>query len=372
MPEFIKSYMCHNLLAFAFLAAGAYLLLRASRQQYWASAWRQIRVNKLAMISLFIIVCYGLIGILDSIAWRDRVLDADGKQTYDKEGETIYEPVGFSLLDRLFTKLRTNIETTYSAPLATHQYTKESIEMPDGGTVRDYPKLKYPRRHLLGTDKVGDDILFQALKGVRTALIIGGLTTFIAIPFAILFGTVAGFFGGWVDDVIQYIYSTLASIPSILLIVSFMLLFERGLFQLCIIMGITSWTGLCRLLRAETLKLKELDYIEAAEAFGVSRFKILLRHIIPNLMHIILITFILRFSTLVMFEAVLSYIGVGVEPGTGSWGNMINAARFELGREPMVWWNLLASFVFMFGLVLPVNIFGDAARDALDPRLRTR
>lgn len=372
MTEFIKSDVCRNLLVFALLAAGAYLLLRASRQQYWAGAWRQIRANKLAMISLFIIVCYGLIGILDSIAWRDRVLDSDGNQTYDKEKRAIYEPVGLSLLDRLFTGLRTNTEKTYSAPLATHQYTKESIEMPDGSTLRDYPKLKYPGRHLLGTDKVGSDILFQALKGVRTALIIGGLITLIAIPFAILFGTVAGFFGGWVDDVITYIYSTIASIPGILLIVSFMLLFGRGLLQLCIIMGITSWTGLCRLLRAETLKLRELDYIEAAEAVGVSRTKILIRHIVPNLMHIVLISFILRFSGLVMFEAVLSYIGVGVGPETGSWGNMINAARFELGREPMVWWNLLASFVFMFGLVLPVNIFGDAARDALDPRLRTR
>jgi peptide/nickel transport system permease protein len=372
MAEFIKSYTCHNLLAFAFLAAGAYLLLRASRQQYWVSAWRQLRANKLAMISLFIIVCYGIIGTLDSIGWRDWVLGADGRQTYDKEGEAIYEPVGFSLLDRLFTRLKDNIETTYSAPLATHQYTKEAIEMPDGGTVRGYPKLKYPRQHLLGTGRVGGDILFKALKGVRTALIIGGLTTLIAIPFAILFGAVAGFFGGWVDDVIVYIYSTLASIPGILLIVAFILLFERGLFQLCIIMGITSWTGLCRLLRAETLKLRELDYVEAAEAVGVSRAKILLRHIIPNLMHIVLISFILRFSGLVMSEAVLSYIGVGVGPETGSWGNMINAARFEFGREPMVWWNLLASFIFMFGLVLPVNIFGDAARDALDPRLRTR
>jgi peptide/nickel transport system permease protein len=225
--------------------------------------------------------------------------------------------------------------------------------------------------HLLGTDKVGDDVFYRALKGVRTGLIIGGFTTLIAIPFAIFFGVIAGYFGGRVDDVVQYLYSTLASIPDILLIAAFMLLFGRGLFNLCLIMGITSWTGLCRLLRGETLKLRELEYVQAAEAFGVSRAKIILRHIVPNVMHIVLISFILRFSGLVLAEALLSYLQIGVDPTTGSWGNMINTARLELAREPVVWWNLAAAFVFMFGLVLPANLFGDAVRDALDPRLRT-
>jgi peptide/nickel transport system permease protein len=300
------------------------------------------------------------------------VYTAEGEKAYDSDDNPIYEPTGKSLLDRAFKTLKENTETTYSSPFASHQFTKESVEKPDGTTAREYPPLNHPRRHPLGTDKAGGDILFRALKGVRTALIIGGLTTLIAIPFAILFGVVAGYFGGWVDDVIQYIYTTVSSIPGILLIVAFLLLFGRGLFQICIILGITGWTGLCRLLRAETLKLRELDYVQAAQAFGVSTPMILLRHIVPNLMHIVLISFILRFSGLVMAEAILSYVGVGVGPETGSWGNMIVEARFELGREPIVWWNLLASFMFMFGLVLPVNLFGDAARDALDPRLRTR
>ena len=336
------------------------------------SAWRQIRVNKLAMISLAIIICYGVIGLMDSIGWCDRVYEEDGSPACDTQGNRIYEPTGKTILDRAFTFLRERTEKTYSSPLAASQFTKETVENPDGTTTRGYPPLKHPRTHLFGTDKAGGDILFRAMKGVRTALIIGGLTTLIAIPFAILFGVVAGFFGGWVDDVIQYIYTTLSSIPGILLIVAFMLLFGQGLVQICIILGITGWTGLCRLLRAETLKLRELDYVQAAEAFGVSTPMVLLRHIVPNLMHIVLISFILRFSGLVMSEAILSYIGVGVGPETGSWGNMIVEARFELGREPVVWWNLLASFIFMFGLVLPVNLFGDAARDALDPRLRTR
>jgi peptide/nickel transport system permease protein len=241
-----------------------------------------------------------------------------------------------------------------------------------------------PHYHIFGTDKVGGDVFYRSIKSIRTGLVIGSVTTLIVIPFAIFFGVIAGYFGGIVDDIIQYIYSTLASIPSVLLIVSFMLLVEVGeevldiawradrrLLSLCIIMGVTSWTGLCRLIRGETLKLRELEYVQAALSFGVNRLRILSRHIVPNLMHIVLISFILRFSGLVLAEAVLAYIGIGVDPSMESWGNMINTARLELAREPVVWWNLVAAFFFMFGLVLPANLFGDALRDALDPRLKT-
>ena len=135
-------------------------------------------------------------------------------------------------------------------------------------------------------------------------------------------------------------------------------------------MGITSWTGLCRLIRAEVLKLREIEYIQAADAFGVARATIMFRHLVPNVLHIVLISVILRFSGLVLAEAVLAYVGIGVDPSMQSWGNMINQARLELAREPCVV-EPLAAFIFMLGLVLPANVFGDAVRDALD-RLRIR
>lgn len=238
--------------------------------------------------------------------------------------------------------------------------------------------------HFLGTDQVGRDVLFRAIKGCRVGLIVGTLTTLIATPVAILFGIMAGYFGGRVDDLIQYIYTTLSSIPGILLIAAAMLIVTTKIQQmhtvyasdirlawLCAVLGIGSWTGLCRLIRGETLKVRENEYIQASEAFGVGHLKIMFRHILPNVMHIVLISVILRFSGLVLAEAVLAYVGIGVDPSMESWGNMINAARLEISRDPIVWWNLLAAFVFMFGLVLPANIFGDAVRDALDPRLRT-
>ena len=366
-----RSGAYRNLLLIVMIAAAILLIRYASRQEYWRNAARQVRRRRLAMISFAVLSVYILIGLLDSIRWGDPVLNPDRKVVRNEAGGLIYSPRRLSLLDRVCTPLREKAEKTYSAPLASHLYTKSTIQQRDGRVTREYPPLRHPRSHLFGTDKVGTDVFYRALKGIRTALIIGGFTTLTAIPFALCFGVVAGYFGGRVDDVVQYIYSTLASIPSILLIVAFMLLFGHGLFNLCLILGISSWTGLCRLLRGETLKLRELEYIQAAEAFGVSRPQIILKHIIPNVMHIVLISAILRFSGLVFFEALLTYLQIGVDPTTGSWGNMINTARLELARDPVVWWNLIAAFLFMFGLVLPANLFGDAVRDALDPRLRT-
>jgi peptide/nickel transport system permease protein len=241
---------------------------------------------------------------------------------------------------------------------------------------------------VLGTDKVGQDVLYHSLKSIRTGLLIGTLTTLITLPFALLFGIMAGYFKGWVDDAIQYVYTTLSSIPGVLLIVAFVLTMQVfienhpawfptteqradvRLLALCFILGITSWTSLCRLLRGEALKLRELDYIQAAHAFAVSDWRIMQRHLLPNVMHIVLIAMVLDFSGLVLAEAVLSYVGVGVDPTTISFGTMINSARLEMARDPMVWWSLASAFCFMLVMVLSANLFADAVRDAFDPRVR--
>ena len=145
---------------------------------------------------------------------------------------------------------------------------------------------------------------------------------------------------------------------------------DLRLLVLCAILGFTGWTGLARLLRGEALKLRELEYIQAAHAFGVRHTHVIARHILPNVMHIVLISLVMDFSGLVLAEAVLSYVGVGVDPSMISFGTMINAARLEMSREPVVWWTLAAAFVFMFVLVLSANLFADAVRDAFDPRVR--
>ncbi len=430
-------------LFFLLLAAAVASGIWASRVEHLRLSWRKVGQSKVGMAAATLLLAFVAVALLDSLHYRER-LPGD-KETYAVEVR--------SALDALLTGLRTRTEKTYSAPLATHSFAKETLD----GEGRDFPRLKHggahlgsdlaahetdivrkavqglgigmavwlafwlagaPLRraaphlawsaafatllllclaagtvaalaqgyHVLGTDKVGQDVLYLTLKSIRTGLLIGTLTTLIMLPAAVFLGLLAGYAGGWIDDVIQYLYTTLNSIPGVLLIAAAVLMMqvvidthpewfataaERAdarLLALCAILGITSWTGLCRLLRGETLKLRELEYVQAAQALGVSGLRILARHILPNVMHIVMIAIVMDFSGLVLAEAVLSYVGIGVDPNTISFGTMINTARMELAREPMVWWSLAAAFVFMFVLVLAANLFADVVRDAFDPR----
>jgi len=305
---------------------------------YLADAASRLAKRKLAMVCLVILALYFLIGLMDFIpAGSELKGQVEVKRT---------------LLDRL----------AHRGPV---------IEK-DADTGREAPK-PYVRPSLnrpLGTDIHGEDVLWKTLKACRTALTIGILTTIIAIPLAVLFGMLAGYFGGIIDDIVQYVYQTLACIPGLLLLIVLMMVMERGVIQLCIALGVTSWVGLCRLVRAEVLKHRESDYVQAARALGAGHFRIMFLHILPNIGHLVVISFTLRFGGLILSETFLSYIGVGVKEDTYSWGQMIRQARLELVREPMVWWNLVGATVAIFFIVLASNIFGDALRDALDPKLR--
>ena len=443
-------------LLFVLIAAIVALTVWARRQDAMRAAWSRVARDGMAMAAATVLAVFVLVGLLDSLHYRARLEAQPGAATR-------YAVEVNSVLDALLSDLRQRAEKTYSAPLATHLYSKEALE---NSMQREFPRLKHGGAHLgadlanhevdiavrvsrgiagglalwlllvavvrrqngldlkavlkvgvdgtamgpvlltllavfvllgaaislaggyhvFGTDKVGQDVLYLSLKAIRTGLLIGTLTTLVMLPVAVLLGILAGYVGGWVDDVIQYLYTTLSSIPGVLLIAAAVLMMqvvidthpdwfatsaERAdarLLALCLILGMTSWTGVARLLRGETLKLRELEFVQAAQAFGVGRFAIMRRHILPNLMHIVLIALVMDFSGLVLAEAVLSYVGVGVDPSTISFGTMINTARMELAREPMVWWSLLAAFGFMFVLVLAANLFADAVRDAFDPR----
>jgi peptide/nickel transport system permease protein len=464
MPVVLWTDAVVYLLLAAFIGVGVY----TSRKEDLRGSWRQIRHRSAPMIALVVLLVYVGIGLADSVHFKLKLPAQPGAQAQ-------YAPEVLSLFDLLAERLRRNTERTYSAPLATHAYSMETVETGDGRQERVFPRLAHggghlknpatdrPRDivlttirgaaagglgallinavivyvlsrrhakswremagkivrgetdtawrgilgaislvmilsfiaiplglkyHLLGTDKVGQDVFYLSLKGIRTGLIIGILTILFTLPFAVFFGIAAGYFGGWIDDLIQYLYTTLSSVPGVLLIAASVLILQVymdqhaeaftsvsqradiRLFFLCLILGMTNWIGLCRLLRGETLKLREMEYVQAAIALGSRPRRIIFRHLLPNVMHIILISMVLDFSGLVLAEAVLSYVGVGVDPAMISWGNMINGARLEMAREPIVWWSLLSAFFFMFGLVLPANIFSDAVRDAFDPRIR--
>ncbi len=432
--------------ALVFLLMGACIVatVYVRKREHLLLPWRRVARSNVAMVSLLLLSLFLAVGLLDTLHFRMALPQTNG-------GEKVYSPEVLSVFDTLVEPLRTQTEKTYSAPFALYLYARESMNDAQGSVVRAYPRLQFGGAHLadasqraadvakravagmlagalvglllawslrqhlqqravqvtlvalaafigalvglaaayhvLGTDKVGQDVLYLSLKSIRTGLIIGTLTTLVTLPLALFLGVAAGYFRGWVDDVIQYVYTVLSSIPSVLLIAAAVLIMQvtidtnpewfdtsaaradLRLVALCLILGLTSWTGLCRLLRGETLKLREMEYIQAAQAFGVSSMRILSRHIMPNVMHIILIALVMDFSALVLAEAVLSYVGVGVDPSMISFGTMINGARLEMGREPMVWWALAAAFVFMLVLVLAANLFADAVRDAFDPRL---
>ena len=433
--------------------------------------WRTVLHDPVAMSAAVVLTFFLGVALLDSLHFRSLLPPAAGAAA---DAPAAYSTRTLSVLDWLLETPREAREKSYSMPLATRGFEKESIII-DGKSVRDYPRLQFggahlkdpdaewasdvakrsaqglaggavgvgvlwllvawlrvagsrgsvtaslraiwhrntvtpwrsmlvtasllllcagwvaalwPFYHVFGTDQTGNDVLYQALKSIRTAVVIGSLATLATLPFAIVFGILAGYYKGRVDDVIQYLYTMLSSIPSVLLIAAFVLMiqvfvdknpqmFETALqradirlFLLATILGLTGWASLARLLRAETLKLSELDYVQAARAFGVSNLDIMRRHILPNVTHVVLIVAVLDFSGLVLYEAVLSYVGVGVDPTTNSFGTMINSARTEMSRNPTVWWTLAAALAFMVALVLSMQFFASAVNEAFDPRAR--
>jgi peptide/nickel transport system permease protein len=440
---------------------------RVSRQAHLRATWQRVLRDPVAASAGVVMALFLLVTLADSVHLRRALPSADG-------GPVAYDTRTLSLLDLLLRRQIEMREVSYSVPLGTHGFSKESVVGPSGEVGRDHPRLAHggahlsdpatqwagdvarrtaaglagglalaallvaltatwlarehggwrraladlaadrtayplramlatlavvlllagpvvalmPHYHVFGTDRTGNDVLVLALKSVRTAFVIGALSTLATLPFALLLGVLAGYYKGWVDELIQYLYTTLSSVPNVLLIAACVLMvqvffdknpeaFETAveradvkMLMLCLILGLTGWAGLCRLVRAETLKLRELDYVQAATAFGVGDLAIMARHILPNVMHLVLITVVLSFSELILYEAVLTYVGVGVDPTTSSFGGMINLARAEMSRDPVVWWSFAAAFGFMVALVLAANLFADGVRDAFDPKAR--
>ena len=331
-------HLLYNLSPVALIGVAVLVFLRARQTPLWGEAFRRLARNPSARVAMTVIAIYATIGIADSVGWYDATT---------QERRTV--------IDAIFER---KPERTYSAPLA---------EM----TTGEAKPQKIREKHILGTDSIGADVFYRTLKGVRTAFQIGGMTVLIVTPLALLLGLTAGYYGKWRDDVITYIYTVLSSVPGILLQIAMVLVLGKGIIQICLALGITRWVGLCRMVRGETIKHREREYVRSAKALGVTDMVILVRHILPNLLPVVIISTTLGFSNLVLSEAILSYLGVGVPDNVGSWGNMIDAARDELARDPVIWWNLTAATGAITGLALSLNLFGDALRDAVDPRLRS-
>ncbi len=283
----------------------------------WSDAWRRLKKNRLAMLCLGLVVLFTLLAVY---------------------GEMVY--LYHHAKDITPSYQMTNLDAAYEAP---------SI------------------RHWMGTDGLGRDVMARLVQGVRIAYKVGIITSLIAIPIGVLLGCLAGFFGGKVDDFIVWLYSTFASMPGLLFILAIaMVVPDNGLLGVYLGIGLTTWVGLCRLVRGEVLKHKEQTYVQAAKALGIGSGRIMFRHILPNILHVVIVTFTLRFPAAVGTEVIMSYLGIGVQ-GEPSWGLMIDSARMRLWQG--MWWEMTFVTLALFLLVLAFNLLGDALRDALDPRL---
>jgi ABC-type dipeptide/oligopeptide/nickel transport system permease subunit len=282
------------------------------KKSLYYDAWLRLRRDKLAMASLVIIILYAAVALLAKFGFIATPWDIEVGQAY--------APPSF-----------------------------DSIKT------------------IMGTDIFGRSVFYKVIHGTRIAMSVGLVTSLIAIPIGVTLGALAGYFGGFIDEVIVWFYTTISSIPSIMLIIAVAYVLGKGIFSVYIALGITSWVSLARLIRGEFMKHKSREYVIAAESIGAGHTKRIVRHILPNVMHIVIINVSLQFQTAIKSEVILSYLGLGAQ-GQPSWGVMIDDAKLELARS--VWWQLTAATIAMFFIVLAFNIFGDALRDALDPKLK--
>lgn len=283
------------------------------RNSLWWDAYRRLKRDKVAMISFFVIVAYVTAALLTTVG-------------------VLFPDVAVS------------------------------------DTANQY--LPFSWEHPFGTDVLGRDVLARGVHGIATALSVGLVASGISLLIGMVLGALAGYFGGKVDAFIVWLYTTIDSIPYILLIPALTFVLGRGLINVYIAVGVTSWVTLCRLIRGEFMKHKDRDYVLAAEMLGASHTRKIFRHIMPNVTHLAFVQFGLGFVSAIKIEVILSYLGLGVDPRTPSWGIMIDDARLELARP--FWGNLLAATIFMFGLILAFNLFNDALRESLDPKLKNK
>jgi peptide/nickel transport system permease protein len=306
---------------------------------YWSDAIRRLRKRKLALVCFWIVAAYAL---LAGFVWVAEVFEWKVP----------------------FVQWKEQVGPNYQKPLAKYEFIPEmKTESQEGWT-------------LLGTDFLGQSTLRKTLYGAKTAFMVAFCASIISIMIGVPLGAIAGYYRGWVDDVIVWFYTTLSSIPYIILLMAFAVVLRgakigplelRGSVAVYLAIGLTSWVGLCRLIRGEIIKRKESEYVLAARAMGCSDFRILFGHLLPNVFHVILISFSLRFVSFIHVEVILSFLGLG-EADKPSWGAMIDAARTELARD--VWWEMVAATAAIFIISLALNIFSDALRDCLDPKLR--
>jgi len=229
--------------------------------------------------------------------------------------------------------------------------------------VLEPPSLAHP----FGTDDLGRDILSRVIYGSRISLAVGFVAVGIATLIGIIFGALSGYYGGWTDTIVMRFVDIMLAIPTFFLILAVIAMLEPSIWNIMIVIGVTSWMGVSRLVRAEFLSLKEREFVLAARALGASDFRIIFKHILPNAMSPVLISAVLGIAGAVLLESALSFLGIGVQPPTASWGNILTIGKDNI---EIAWWISVFPGLAIFVTVLAYNLLGEGIRDSIDPRLK--
>jgi ABC-type dipeptide/oligopeptide/nickel transport system permease subunit len=284
--------------------------------------------------------------------------------TNEQESKSLWHHAWDSLMSDRTTVIAMSIVLIYSVV---------ALLSSTGLIVSDWSKEVGPSyappssEFLFGLDIFGRSVFAKTVKATEIAMSVGLVTGILTVLIGVTLGSIAGYYGGKIDEVLVWFYTTVSSIPGIMLLISIAFIVGKGLLAVYLSLGLTSWTGLFRLIRGEFIRHKDREYVQAATAIGGGDFRKIFKHILPNVFHIVIINFSLQFQFAIKSEVILSYLGLGVQ-GVPSWGTMINDAKLELARGN--WWQLAAATAAMMVVVLAFNILGDSLRDALDPKLK--
>jgi peptide/nickel transport system permease protein len=353
---------------------------------FWQASFKRLQMNKGAMAGLIIIVISILIAIFgyflspDPSPFANRIILEIGGEKPGYEQQFILVKKERAITVDLLTRLISGKPDQYDYIPIVDYYEKNGIvkaeKFIDKGLTETInynksalaPKPIIRKKFIIGTDKYGRDILSRLIIGTRVSLSVGLITVLISLTVGILLGSIAGYFKGVADNVIMWLINVIWSIPTLLLVFAITLLLGKGFWQVFIAVGLTMWVNVARLVRGQVMATKELQYIEAAKALGFSNFRIIGRHILPNIFGPILVIAASNFASAIVIEAGLSFLGIGVQPPQPSWGLMIKENyNFIITQNPML--ALAPGFAIMI-LVLSFNLLGNGLRDALNVRGR--
>ena len=333
----------------------------ARSQGVWAAAWKRMKSDRVGMVSLCIVAAFMLLVALtlaDLVAknWQAEV-------GVPNAPPHVVGPMPAEATGAIAVPAGPNVDISDIDPLAPKY--KEWEE-----AAKKYQTTETVKAEtlLLGGDRLGRDILQKVIKGAEVSIVVGLLAALVATFIGTLLGALSGFFGGKIGDLLEWVYNVFTAIPSILLIFAFAVIFGRGVLSVVMILGLTGWTGIYRLIRAEFMKHRQREYVRAAEAIGASTRSRMFKHILPNVSHVALVQLSLHVVGFIKSEVILSYLGLGVSVDQVSWGTMLAEAQSELILG--YWWQLVAVTAFMAVFVTAFALFTDALRDALDPKLR--